>query len=147
MRKKVLLIFIGLFFILSCVPKSPVSNVSDSNLSLFDTHWKLVKINGQIIKLKGNHNDPFIKFDKETGRVSGNTGCNRFFGKYKIQDSSLTIEPLAMTRKACKGWMDQEHSLTKVLDQTTGFKIQDTFLLLMNGETIGARYQAENKNQ
>lgn len=37
------------------------------------------------------------------GRVSGSGGCNSFSGTYSADGSSLTLGPLAMTRRACLG--------------------------------------------
>lgn len=42
----------------------------------------------------------FIQFDAD-GRVSGNAGCNRFFGDWKLSAGILEFGQLGMTRMGC----------------------------------------------
>jgi heat shock protein HslJ len=41
-----------------------------------------------------------LEFDSEES-VVGHSGCNRFFGEYKLVDGALAIGPLGSTRMAC----------------------------------------------
>lgn len=44
---------------------------------------------------------PFVAFGVD-GRITGNGGCNRFFGRYEITGTgALTIGPLASTKMLC----------------------------------------------
>ena len=46
----------------------------------------------------------FIEFDAVDQRLAGSTGCNRFFGRYRlIGTAGFTIGQIGMTRMACAG--------------------------------------------
>lgn len=54
------------------------------------------------------------------GRIYGNAGCNRFFGGYLVEDSTLKIGPLASTMMACEEpKMSQEREFLLMLEQLT----------------------------
>lgn len=66
---------------------------------LAGTHWQLEKIAGVASPFK---RQPTLLF--ENNRVSGYTGCNRFFGNYKAShDGVLALGQLGMTKMACNG--------------------------------------------
>lgn len=68
--------------------------------------------------------EQFIKFSGD-GQVSGYAGCNRFFGSYKIDKSksTITIGPLASTKKACEQpVMDAESAFMNKLENAKTFK-------------------------
>lgn len=55
-------------------------------------------------------------FDRE--RMSGNAGCNRFSGGYRIERERLVTGPLASTRMACIGAaMGQEQRVFAILER------------------------------
>lgn len=59
-----------------------------------------------------------LAFDAN-GRLSGSGGCNRFTGSYRADGKSLSIGPLAATRKACaqpEGVMQQEAAYLRALE-------------------------------
>lgn len=57
-----------------------------------------------------NDYDQFVAF-KSGGEVSGNTGCNNFFGSFEQNGRVVTFGPLASTKKACPGpRMDAERA-------------------------------------
>src|SRR5690606_2244996 len=59
--------------------------------------WKLIQFNGKLIE-----NSPvYIVFDKSKGTVHGNSGCNTFFGPFKIEDDKVSFNKLAGTLMAC----------------------------------------------
>jgi heat shock protein HslJ len=54
------------------------------------------------------------------GQVSGDAGCNTYNGPYKLEGTSLTVGPLATTRKACEpAIMDQETQFLAALQTPT----------------------------
>jgi heat shock protein HslJ len=54
------------------------------------------------------------------GQVSGSSGCNSYNGPYKLDGTSLTVGPLATTRKACEqDIMDQEMQFLAALQTPT----------------------------
>lgn len=58
------------------------------------------------------------------GKVSGNTGCNRFSGTAAIVGTSLTFAPLATTRMACDPpLMKQESAILAALRSVKSFAL------------------------
>lgn len=59
-----------------------------------------IRRNGKL-ETTGNGKIPDIYFDQETGKVSGNNSCNRYFGKAVIGGEVIKFHALASTRMAC----------------------------------------------
>ncbi|MBE7171755.1 MAG: META domain-containing protein [Williamsia sp.] len=96
--------------------------------------WELNYISGRRIAFEGLYPNkkPFVQFDQDAGRVSGNTSCNSFAGPFKINGSSISFaEPLATTRMACPG--EGEQAFLDMLKKVNGYAITDgkvlTFLI------------------
>ncbi|MBK1691030.1 META domain-containing protein [Ectothiorhodospira mobilis] len=74
-----------------------------------------------------------ITFDPR-GRVTGSTGCNRFFGPYTLTGEGLTIGPLATTMMACpQALMDQERRVLQALEGVRRFDRDATGALRLMG--------------
>lgn len=68
------------------------------------------------------------------GKVSGDTGVNRFFGQ--LAKEKTLFGPLGMTRRAGPPEaMEVEAGFTKALSEVTRFAIKDKTLTLFAGET------------
>jgi heat shock protein HslJ len=76
----------------------------------------------------------FVRFGGE-GRLSGNSGCNRFTGSYEIDGVMIRIGPgVAMTRMACPpAVMEEEMRLIQALEAARGFA-RDGISLDLTGE-------------
>ena len=60
----------------------------------------------------------------QDGRVSGNSGCNRFHGEFEVDGGALKIGPLATTRMACdETLMTQEREFLRALESATKWAI------------------------
>ncbi|EAH8152455.1 META domain-containing protein [Campylobacter lari] len=109
---------------LSIASLAVFSGCSVANLSVDDLQNKeftisSYKANGKSYELPQNTKTS-ISFDNKDKRLFGTAGCNRFFGNYKDQGSSIKIEDnLASTKMLC----DQE-----------SMKFEDNFLRYFNGE-------------
>jgi heat shock protein HslJ len=79
-------------FALLVVSLFAVNAAQASMITLAGTEWGF---SGEIGKAAR-----FIQF-RSNGNVNGSTGCNRFTGTFDQDGSTLTIGPLATTRKAC----------------------------------------------
>ena len=67
----------------------------------------------------------------DDGSLNGDSGCNRFFGPYEQQDGTITIGPLAGTRKYCAepaGVMDQEMQLLMALESAATYRLDGNTL-------------------
>jgi heat shock protein HslJ len=68
---------------------------------------------------------------QETGKVSGNGSCNRFFGSAKINGNAIELGPLGATRMACpEAIMNQETKYLSALQAANRFEWKAPYLLL-----------------
>jgi heat shock protein HslJ len=68
----------------------------------------------------------------EDGQVSGSAGCNRYFAKYNVTGTLLSIGPAGSTKMACgtPGVMQQENTFLTLISQTKTFTIKGDRLTL-----------------
>ncbi|MBO9706964.1 MAG: META domain-containing protein [Caulobacter sp.] len=85
---------------------------------LAGTSWRAVEIAGAPV---GPGPAPTMAFDRD-GRVSGDTGCNRFTAGYSQGRHGLTFTQAATTYRACLG---------------PGGQVESRFLTAFNGVTRG----------
>lgn len=65
------------------------------------------------------------------GKVTGSTGCNRYFGNYTRSESGLTMSPLGATQMMCmEDAMEIEHAFTSAMENVADWKVIDTTLSL-----------------
>ncbi len=64
---------------------------------LAGSEWRPTKI-GDIKVPAGS--EMFVRFGGE-GKLEGHSGCNRFFGTFKLAGDGIEIGPLGVTRMAC----------------------------------------------
>jgi len=80
------------------------------------------------------------------GTLTGSAGCNRYSAGYTTDDGSITIEPPALTRKACSspdGVMKQEQQYVEALPRAASYTVEGQMLTLLAADgTIVATYQA-----
>ena len=73
----------------------------------------------------------------ESGRLSGMAGCNRFNGQAKLEGTTMSVGPLATSRKMCPpAIMDQERKFLEALAKAKSFEIEDAFLRLLGDEDV-----------
>ena len=68
------------------------------------------------------------------GRITGNGGCNGFFGSAEVQGDHITFGALGSTRMACpEAIMDQEQRFFDALSKVASFEIKNGLLFLSDG--------------
>ena len=74
-----------------------------ASLSSLNGEWNIIEVNGSAIVPAENQELPFIGFDTATGKVYGNSGCNRMMGSIDLNSKPGTIDMsrLGSTRMAC----------------------------------------------
>ncbi|MGD8176592.1 META domain-containing protein [Marinimicrobium sp. ARAG 43.8] len=114
----VLAITAGLMMLVGC--QSPSMSDSDDGqkpltLGELQGRWQIQSVDGVVMESGGR---AFIEFS-EPPRLTGNGGCNRFFGMYRFTEGELFIEPaVGSTKMACEPQvMVQEQQLFDVLPQ------------------------------
>jgi heat shock protein HslJ len=71
----------------------------------------------------------------ENGTIGGTTGCNRYIAHYTIDDDSVEIGPIALTRMACPPPADAiERAYVAALEQVTGWRVDGEDLVLTGAE-------------
>jgi heat shock protein HslJ len=72
-----------------------------------------------------------LVFDQQAGRVAGKAGCNRYFGGYTREGTTLTIGQAGATRMACaEAVMRQEAAYLAALGTVSGYTIDGDLLEL-----------------
>ncbi len=72
-------------------------------------------------------------FNPDENTIQGSSGCNHYFGEYKISGSELSLSNIAWTEMACltpEGVMEQEQVFLSILAAAESFKIQEDQLII-----------------
>jgi heat shock protein HslJ len=108
--------------------------------------WRLIQMNGK----SQDQSPAFMIFDTDKGRISGNAGCNNFFGSYTGDDRNISFGSMGSTRMAC---MDQERSklesafLKLISDQKFTFDVADQTLNLYQNNRLVLMFGRDNSLQ
>jgi heat shock protein HslJ len=122
----------------------PVSTVDSTSSNLIVAMPNaLENLTAQLVSYRaadGSTVDAFSEreatFRFEDGRVTGTTGCNRFFSSYSREGDQLTITPGGSTLMACidETLAAQESAILGNLPQVNSYVQTDAQLLLLDGE-------------
>lgn len=110
-------------------PASDAAQIGDSaaaDASAGDTlvgkAWQVEDINGGGVV---DNSNVTMTFDA-TGKVTGSTGCNNYFGGYAIDANTLAVDALGSTRRGCApALMDQETKFLAVLQDAVSWSFDD----------------------
>ena len=61
-------------------------------LASINGEWNIIEVNGSKVTPGESRTLPFITFDTATGRVSGNSGCNRMMGSFDVNAKPGSME-------------------------------------------------------
>jgi heat shock protein HslJ len=76
-----------------------------------------------------------VHFDPD-GKISGNGGCNQFFGAYSVAGDRIEIGPIASTRKGCPGLIGIEAAFFAILQAAKSFVQEGSTLTLYDAAGI-----------
>ena len=109
---------------------------------LLDKDWKLEYLKSNNTQIGIEKNVPTLIFGTDA-KVSGNGGCNNFFGTFKLDGRSLNIGELGSTRMMCEGNMELEDAYLKVLSIEMRALFSDGKLILTgdDGNQMIFRYK------
>lgn len=118
------------------VVKKPVA-VADSRplpvqavaTGLANVYWDIDIINGNPAKNFGSK--PYLFFWSSNSQVSGSTGCNAVYGKYREVNQQLVIDAWAGYSN-CGGALPQEAELMDNLARITGYQLNQNVLQLFD---------------
>ena len=93
--------------------------------SLAGVKWEVTGYNNGRQAVVGPLPGTRLSLAFKDGKVSGNSGCNDFRGPFKADGNTLSIGPLATTRKLCsaEGVMAQEQEFIAALQTATTWAI------------------------
>src|SRR5262245_19777041 len=110
---------ITLFAANSCAhhPRTTTADATATpDVSLTGTLWRIEALGPETSLVAATTTELRIGAD---GRVSGNTGCNRFSGSATMDGSAISFSPLASTRRGCEeALMAQETAMLNALQAT-----------------------------
>ena len=118
-------------------------NGQSNNTPFLNTTWNLSELFNEEIQYSGSA-VPHLRFEAE--RVSGNDGCNHFFGSYTLDENSLKFGRLASTRMACPHIEGFELIFNKMLSMTTRFRISGSTLELFENDKLLASFIAAEQS-
>lgn len=92
-------------------------------LSSLNGEWYIIELNGMVVVPAPNQPFPVITFDASSGKVSGNSGCNRISGSFHTDGKAgeIAFGPLAVTRMACPD-MTLEQNVLKTMEKVRKYK-------------------------
>jgi len=124
MLRILLVLVIGAFVLNSCGPSDLVSQLGGKE-------WNVTSILGKTLdaneSMKGL---PSVNFG-ENGKLFGSTSCNNFAGSFKLDGTSLTLDPGAITKMFCPESYEQD--FLNAVKQVTNVKMDGSTLNLLNG--------------
>lgn len=117
----------GLMLTVAGCAGAPGANTPDSPAPLVGTTWLAQTINGQQASLA-----PASQVTFDTGsKITGNGGCNTFFGTIGYSGDQLAVGPLATTRKMCPPEvMNQEAQFIRGLETAQRYEMSQWLLTL-----------------
>ena len=71
---------------------SCASTKNAATLSSISGEWNIIEVNGTAVVPAPGQEFPYIGFDTKTGKVFGNSGCNRMMGSFDVNAKPGTID-------------------------------------------------------
>ena len=103
------------------------------DISLTDTYWKLLDVNGQPVAVAEQMREPQLVLSSQDARFSGSGGVNRLMGGYHLDGNSLTFSQVASTMMAGPPEaMRQEQAIVAALGRVDEFSITGDQLTLVD---------------
>ncbi|MBE9524667.1 MAG: META domain-containing protein [Chloroflexi bacterium] len=106
------------------------------------TQWMLVDMGQSLLSTT----QIMITFNLEEMQISGNSGCNSFFGGFTLDEGQIGFGPMGSTRMACEtNIMDQEFFFLNLLAQTSEYQILGDQLKLITSDGQSLIFMAAEK--
>ena len=108
------------------------------NLPLLNTRWILEEIY-EVPVIQGS-DTAFIIFH-DSYKISGNFGCNLFFGNFSFGKKRMKIDFTGSTRRLCAN-MDLEERFSRAIrDEITHYHIEKNKLYLHNKNRVVCKFE------
>lgn len=107
--------------------------VSVPDVSLTDTYWKLLDVDGRHVEVTDVIREPQLVLNGQDGRFAGSGGVNRLMGGYTLQGGALSFSQVASTMMAGPPEaMRQEQAIVAALGKVRGFDVVGDRLTLVD---------------
>jgi heat shock protein HslJ len=117
-----------------------------SDVSLTNTYWKILSLEGQKISATEVSKDPHLVLMSNETRFTASVGCNQLMGTYNVSSAHRISfsDSVSSTMVACREPLDAyEAMLAAVIDDTVAFRIDGSQLTLLDAEAVPiAQFQA-----
>lgn len=132
--KKIFLAFLGLILVSCGTINLPTLNKNKENTSLKRSEWVLDDQN------LSPHTH--ITLHIEEGKVSGNGGCNQYFGQLTIDNAgqSFSVKNIGATRMQCNN-SSTENQYFNLLEKVDKFEVKDQTLELYKGGVLLLKFK------
>ncbi len=117
-----------------------LNGVSTENEQLAG-NWELTYVSGPKIAFEGLYPNkkPNIIFNFANGIIQGNTGCNGFSSKFKLDANKIKIEDGLQTMMFCEG--GGEEAFKNMMRKTDSYKIENGNLVFYFGSVPVMRFK------
>ena len=120
------------FLTTSCATSSkPVKEAPA--LPLLNTGWRLTHLGDEVIDNPAGERAVNFLMKPSSTDVVGFSGCNRMFGRYALEGTSLKFDALGGTRMFCEGRMQIEQRFLTMFSQVARWQIFGASLRLLDG--------------
>lgn len=121
--------------------------LSTTNSTLVDSYWLLLSVEGEDLQGPTDTRTAYIRFEANENDINGFTGCNRFFGKYALTDSTVRLSNIGSTRMACPN-NELESKFLSVLERATSYTTAgDVLTFYAAGKAIATFRAGQQQDQ
>ena len=109
--------------------------MSEENYTKFVIHtsnWVLIDwTNAGVSVIVSAEKPVTLDFDEANKKLSGNAGCNQYFGNYKLENDKMSTGPLGSTMMYCnEEIMDQEMRFLKLFEDGVMLSMENELLVI-----------------
>jgi len=127
MKKIILSIIVLSIISISCNCKKKTAKLKKMDSTEITTgEYAVIKIYG-INEIKNN---PTMKIDFTTKRISGSSACNQYGGDFTTKEDNIKFNALMSTKRYCKEFAKIEGAFYKNLALVTHYEIKEKQILL-----------------
>ena len=126
-----LLFLAGLFLVFLQGKAITGAGLSTGGIELTAIRWRATYIGAEPVPADAG---VWVQFEVD-GSISGNAGCNSFFGSLEKTESGVKVGPLGATRMACpEPAMSRETAFLGALQQATAFEVAGQRMMSLDSE-------------
>lgn len=118
-----------------------VADVKAQSAGLVGEKWKLTAIGEREL----SDSKAYLEIAEDKARVSGNAGCNRFFGGVTISRNALKFSGIGSTRMMCQDSINDETEFFEALRKVTRFRIREGKLTMFAGRQAVLTFAHDGK--